>query len=192
MAQGDVRHTTRALPGTAPPGSRIARHLPGADFWDAWTVTLPMHAAPPAVPVLDLYLGLARRTPAWIDACMALRNRAVRRVGLKDLGRLSDVSPGRTAVDYRCGERVGIFTLIEHNPDEVLLGDRDRHLDVVVSLHREQHRSAAASTLTVTTVVHLHNRLGWLYMLPVRPMHRLIARAMTSALARPPAPVPGR
>lgn len=167
----------------APPGSRIAARLAGAHFWDAWAVAIDADTAAPP-PVLELYLATARRTPAWVDACMTLRNRVVRRLGLKDLGRLSDLLAGQHAADYRAGDRVGIFTLIEQTPDEVLLGDSDRHLDVVVSVHRQPGPGAGHATLTVTTVVHLKNRLGRLYMLPVRPMHRLIVKAMATALAR--------
>ena len=82
----------------------------------------------------------------------------------------------------------GFFTLIEHSPDEVLLGDSDHHLDVVVSLHRQPRAGGGAAVLTLSTVVHLKSRLGALYMLPVRPAHGLIARAMATALARPITP----
>ncbi len=183
MTQGAHRTNAVAQQGHAPPGSHIAARVAGAHFWDAWAVALDTDTTTPP-PVLDLYLATARRTPAWVDACMTLRNRAVRWVGLKDLGRLSDLPTAKRAADYRVGERVGIFTLIGQTPDEVLLGDSDRHLDVVVSLHRQAHADGRSATLTVTTVVHLKNRLGRLYMLPVRPMHRLIVKSMATALAR--------
>jgi hypothetical protein len=193
MAQGSLRPGRAAVAGGVPPGSRIAARLPGAHFHDAWAVALSADAAASPAPVLALYVAVARRTPAWIEACMALRNRVVRPLGLKDLGRLGDLPPGKPAADYRVGERVGIFTLIEQAPDEVLLGDSDRHLEVVVSLHRQWPAAGGAASrtvtptamLTVTTVVHLKNRLGRLYMLPVRPVHGLIARTLTTALARP-------
>jgi hypothetical protein len=42
----------------------------------------------------------------------------------------------RTASAYKPGDRIGIFTLFEATDDEVLLGDRDKHLDVVLSVHK--------------------------------------------------------
>ena len=48
-------------------------------------------------------------------------------------------------------------------------------------LHRRQERTNAL--LTVTTVVHVHSRMGRIYMLPVTPMHKLIAPAAMKALA---------
>jgi len=188
MARQDTQPGPRASAGRVPPGSRIAARLPGADFHDAWVVLPPAGAVAPDAPVLEHVLAVLRQTPGWIDACMVLRNRAVRPLGLKDLGRLSDLPAGKAAADYRSGERVGIFTLLEHSADEVLLGDSDHHLDVVVSLHRQHRAGDGATVLTLSTVVHLKSRLGALYMLPVRPAHGLIARAMATALARPLTP----
>lgn len=153
-----------------PPGSRIARQLQGASFHDAWAIDV----ADPSLSALGQFLKSARATPRWVDACMRLRNRAVQLVGLKDLGGLSRVHPGRPDADYRPGDRVGIFTLFENTPDEVLLGDRDKHLDVVVSVHCARPAGQPVR-VTVTTVVLTKNLLGRLYMMPVKPMHRLIA-----------------
>jgi hypothetical protein len=183
MARPDPRPRAQATAGDVPAGSRIATRVPGADFLDAWAIRSPgvTTGGPPGV--LDLYLEGARRNPSWIEACMALRNRVVQPLGLKNLGGLSELALDKPACDYRPGDRVGVFTLIEQGAHEVLLGDSDRHLDVVVSLHRQVLPGLDATLLTVTTVVHLKSRLGWLYMLPVRPMHRVIARAMTTRLA---------
>jgi hypothetical protein len=165
---------------SAPARSRVASLVASAWFHDAWAI----EAAQPELDALGQFLRVARQTPAWIEGLMALRNRVVSLVGLKDLGALSRLDPGKHADDYRPGERVGIFTLISRSADEVLLGDSDRHLDVVVSVHRQRLDGVGPVVVTVTTVVHVHNRLGRLYMLPVRPLHRLIVRAMTRAVGR--------
>ncbi len=162
-----------------PAHSRIAAHADGAYFQDAWAI--------PSVAVersaLAHLLLAARRMPGWIDVCMRLRNRVGRLVGLKDLGVLSDVASDKSPESYAPGDRVGIFTLIENRFDEVLVGDRDRHLDVVLSVHRREHADGRGVDVTVTTVVHIHNRLGRLYMLPVRPMHRRIVPALLARFA---------
>ena len=126
-------------------------------------------------------LGLMSRTPAWIDRMMALRNRVVQLVGLKDLGRLTRIDLARADENYQPGQRVGIFTLVSQTPDEVLVVDRDKHLDVVVSVHCARPAGQPVR-VTVTTVVHTKNRLGRLYMLPVRPMHKLIAPSVLRAI----------
>ena len=112
---------------------------------------------------------------------MKARNRVGRFVGLKDLGTLSGVADGKPASAYRPGERVGIFTVFENAEDEALIGDKDKHLDVVLSIHREKRRPGQV-VITVTTIVHVKNLLGRIYMVPVKPMHRLIAPAVLAAI----------
>lgn len=117
---------------------------------------------------------------------MALRNRAVALFGLKNLGGLSGLSRDKPVSAYQAGDRVGIFTLFENTFDEVLLGDKDKHLNVVVSVHRQPAPTSACVIVTVTTVVHVKNMLGRMYMLPVKPMHRLIAPAVLKAVGATP------
>lgn len=147
---------------------------------DAWSV----RAGDPALSALGQFLKAIEATPAWVNHCMALRNRVVEKLGLKNLGGLSTFDAEKPAQAYLPGERVGIFTLFEQSFDEVLLGDKDKHLDVTLSVHRQQ-RSPDEVWVTVTTVVRVHNALGRLYMWPVKPMHKLIAPAVLRAVARP-------
>lgn len=167
-----------------PPGSRIATRLEGADFFDAWAID----AADGSLSALGQFLKAVRATPRWVDASMALRNRVVQLVGLKNLGELSEINPAKPDADYQPGDRVGIFTLFENTADEVLLGDRDKHLDVVLSVHCARPPGQPVR-VTVTTVVHTKNRLGRLYMLPVKPMHKLISPSVLRVIGAP-IPVP--
>jgi hypothetical protein len=112
---------------------------------------------------------------------MTLRNKTVSLFGLKDLGGMGDFNSAKPDTDYLPGDRVGIFTLISNTPDEVLLGDSDKHLDVVLSIYKTNQDSDCS--IVVTTVVHTHNLLGKAYMLPVTPLHKLIAPAVLSRLA---------
>ena len=167
-----------------PPGTAIHAAMPGAQFFDAYEVADPR----PARTALQTWLDVVARTPRWTQQLMALRNRLVRLVGLKDLGQLHDAHPpasGRAPGDagsYRVGDRVGIF-LIRHLSDtEVVLGQDDSHLDVQVSLSKHR-RGDAPATLAVSTVVHIHNALGQAYMAVVTPFHRRIVRAMLQRLA---------
>jgi Protein of unknown function (DUF2867) len=164
---------------TAPVGSQIATRLPGAYFHDAWAI----RAAEPSLSALEQFLRVAKKTPVWIDRLMALRNRIVALFGLKNLGGIAQIDPNRRASDYEAGDHVGIFTLISNSPNEVLLGDSDKHLRVVVSVHK-QHLENRDALVTVTTVVHIHNWLGRLYMIPVKPAHKVIARSMVSAIGQ--------
>jgi hypothetical protein len=149
-----------------PPQSRLHARLAGAYFQDAHCVDNPY----PERPALALWMQTLGRTPAWVDVAMRVRNAIVKRLGLKDLGALSHIDPQRPLADYRVGERVGIFTVLHISEDEVVMGDDDKHLDVQVSLLKTAQRK-----VVVSTVVHIHNALGRLYMFFVTPAHRIIA-----------------
>ncbi|SBP88511.1 conserved hypothetical protein [Thiomonas delicata] len=90
----------------------------------------------------------------------------------------------KTEAEYKPGDRVGIFTLIENTPDEVLLGDRDQHLEVVLSVHRAVSAATGAAIITVTTIVHRPNSLGRIYMLAVAPLHKIIVPSVLKAIGR--------
>jgi len=159
-------------PIPVPPATRISSEVVGSDYHDCYLTPLA-HGGRSA---LDIYLKTMARSPRWVEALMALRNRIVGLFGLKNLGHLGSVPPLKAASEYRIGDRVGIFTLLSVTDDEVILGDSDKHLDVKVSLckvMRDGHEAVA-----MTTVVHIHNLLGRVYMLFVAPMHRIIAPAV--------------
>lgn len=107
-------------------------------------------------------------------------------VGLKNLGAFDKINKLKPECDYKPDDRVGIFTLINNTFDEVLLGDKDKHLDVTLSIHRAVDVDTGAVVVTVTTVVHVHNLLGRLYMLPVVPVHRIIAPSVLRVVALVP------
>lgn len=175
--------TVREIP--VPAGTAIHATLPGAQFFDAYEVA-DDH---PAQNALQTWLDVVARTPRWTQQLMAVRNKLVRLVGLKDLGQLHDGHPpasGRSPRDarsYRVGDRVGIF-LIRHLSDtEVVMGQDDKHLDVQVSLTKQGQQGTAPATVVVSTVVHIHNTLGHAYMAVITPFHRRIVRAMMQRLA---------
>ncbi len=166
----------QVVAATPPAGSQASRRLAGAYFHDCYRIAAP-HAGASA---LELYLHVVRQTPGWVNRLMALRNWLVGLVGLKDLGHLDALDSGRAASAYRVGDRVGIFSLRHLSDEEVLLGDSDKHLDVVVSVCKD-----AQGSVSVTTIVHVHNWLGRLYMLPVVPLHKIIVKTMLKRTASP-------
>ncbi len=57
-------------------------------------------------------------------------------VWVENLGGIAQIDPNKKVSDYQAGDHVGIFTLISNSDNEVLLGDSDKHLNVVVSVHK--------------------------------------------------------
>ena len=169
---------TRAIRSDVPPESAINARLPGAYFHDCYVISVPDTTR----TALSHFLTALANTPPWVNSLMALRNKVVRFAGLKDLGGLGELSPSKPASTYAPGDRVGIFTLISNSPNEALLGDRDKHLDVVLSVYKHPSGQGGVQPISVTTVVHIHNLLGRIYMLPVTPLHRLIAPAVLTRI----------
>jgi hypothetical protein len=162
-----------------PLNSRASQLVAGATFYDAWQVT----SGKVDRSALEHFLAAAEKTPRWVNVAMSARNRIVQLFGLKNLGVLNNLDGTRQPKAYAPGDRVGIFTLFENTFDEVLLGDRDKHLNVVLSVHRRLLPGSQAVEVTLTTVVHVKNLLGRLYMLPVTPAHRIIAPAVLAGIA---------
>jgi Protein of unknown function (DUF2867) len=156
--------TVQAMP--LPRSGAIVPYLAGADFADAWCVDV----AHPERTALQHFRQALAATPSWVHSLMRLRNRAVSLVGLKQA---ADWNP--PVGDVEVGSRLGIFEVVHLSEDEVIAGDSDKHLRVVVSLQRWPSVAPQPATVSLTTAVHLHNTLGRLYMLPVWPAHKRIA-----------------
>ena len=124
---------------------------------------------------IALAAQLARQTPAWFEWLMAVRNRAASAIGLKNLGRFDAVDKDPAA--YRVGDRLGIFVIQANEPQEIVLVENDKHLCARVSVHLA---AGAPRTVTVTTMVHIHNVLGYAYIALVLPVHRLVTPPFVS------------
>jgi len=148
---------------TAPPSaaSVLRAQLPGAGFVHACQARTRRNGR----SALQAYRDMAATIPGWFDGLMALRNRGMRLLGMKDLGSLRAV---QDTVAPRPGQRLGIFTLQSLDEDAIVLEDNDRHLRVQLALQWQ------GDVLEVATVVHTHNAFGRVYMLPVAPVHRWI------------------
>lgn len=155
-----------------PPGSDIGRYLADSDYHDTYAIPIRETSR----SALEFYLDMVTLTPRWVEGLMRIRNRAVTWFGLKNLGPLDGLPPGARGKAWAVGDRVGIFSIMSLSDDEVVLGDCDKHLDVRVSVLKST--SARRPAVAVTTVVHVHNRLGRVYMWLVRPFHRRIVPAM--------------
>jgi Protein of unknown function (DUF2867) len=151
----------------------------GANFADCFCTLVPRSN----LSALDIYRAVAKRTPAWVEALMRVRNLIVQAFGLKNLGAMAHVQNG----PVQPGQRLGLFEVSSISPVELVLQDNDRHLTVQLSLQKRTH-TATHDAITLSTVVHTHNTLGRAYMLVVGPAHKLIVPAVlrqaTAAIQR--------
>jgi Protein of unknown function (DUF2867) len=143
-----------------------------AYFADAFETLVPRSH----LTATQLYGAVMRSTPKWVDTAMLARNRIVRLFGLKDLGALSAV-PAMAEHALQPGQRIGIFTFASATPTELVMQDTDKHLSVRIAVIK-QTVDAVHDRVIACTVVHTHNLLGKLYLLPVGPAHKYIVPAV--------------
>jgi len=162
---------------TIPKHSKLFDYSKGAYFADTFSreITYKEQTA------LDIYLEIAKQTPAWVSFLMATRNRIVSMFGLKNLGQLQDAAAEENDVNVSVGERIGIFTLLSNSATEIVLEDSDKHLDVRVSFLLDV--TGDKVNVHATTVVHVHNWFGKAYMFFVAPVHKVIVPSSLKTLS---------
>ena len=122
--------------------------------------------------------------PSWVNALMSLRNQVVSKLGLKNLGSFSNIQQGKLAADYEVGDRVGIFILYDNTHQEVILEDQDKHLGVKLSFYIDPEIDGGSAKVHATTVVHVNNTLGKVYMFLVKPAHKVIVPVTLKRLGK--------
>lgn len=136
--------------------------LPGAQFADAFSIAVDgMHLT--ARDAAERMLG---RSPWWVDALMRLRDTIVTPFGLK-------TSTAALQADI---DKVGFFPVLSETPERLVAGFNDHHLDFRVVI--DVATAGSGQTVTATTIVLMHNRLGRIYLATIKPFHRLVVRSM--------------
>jgi hypothetical protein len=159
-----------------PAESAIANAYASTNLADAYSIELPSGAS--TNPELLARFIFARQNP-WIGCLIAIRDAIVAGFGLKTGRHLASLESESGA------DRLSIFKVYSRSPTEVILGEDDKHLDFRLSvLCSGQSSPGAKRHLTLSTVVHCHNRLGRLYIFFIAPFHRLVVQSSLRSAAR--------
>jgi hypothetical protein len=139
--------------------------LPGADWADCFETRVNRPGLTAEAAAREAF----ERMPKWVDWLMALRNLMVRPFGLQG-------DPEAAAAG---APRVGMFPVIRNEPDEIVLGFDDRHLDfrIVVQTEALNHQQ---TSVRMMTLVKRHNLLGRVYLAVIMPFHKLIVASTLS------------
>jgi len=149
-------------PVALPAQSAVTRVYPSVQLADAFAIRLPPGTSQdPEVLARFMFAN----QPAWVAMLMRVRDAIVSAFGLKTGKHLATL-----AVSARL-ERIGIFKIYSRSETEIVVGEDDSHLDFRVSV------LCTNAELTVSTVVHCHNRLGRIYLLLIAPFHRMVVKA---------------
>ncbi|MCW2279519.1 DUF2867 domain-containing protein [Heliophilum fasciatum] len=154
-----------------PPHLLIARSLPRIDYGDAYRVPWPRDLDQNIIAFVYLLFTSA---PSWVTTLTVWRNRIVKLFGIKVPETVSAQTPDDFS--FEPGTKASFFRVYEHTPEELLIGDDDRHLNFRLSFSIDRQESVTYAV--VATAVQIHNGLGQAYFLPVRPFHRLMVPAM--------------
>jgi len=157
---------------SVPPESRIAQAYPTTDLADAYSAELPPEASNNPELLARFIFGLP--SPVT-DFLLKIRDALVVGFGLKTA---KDMSSSTKEV----AGRIGIFRIYNISETEIVLGEDDKHLDFRVSLLCSEQQ--AVRRVTLSTVVHCHNRLGRCYIFVIAPFHRRIVRSSLRRAAR--------
>jgi hypothetical protein len=144
--------------------------LAGAQFADCYEVEI----VDPDSDAEAIAKRIFDRSPGWISALLALRNRLGAVVGLK---------PARKGVPGPTQQRkIGFFPLVEEAPSRVVMGFDDWHLDFRVIVEAPP-AGTGLRRVTATTIVRTHNLTGRAYLTAIMPFHRAIVRTMLAQAA---------
>jgi hypothetical protein len=131
--------------------------------------------------------------PDWVRVLLALRERVAGLVGLKTAQSKQQVEQEIINFNGQPGEKIALFQVLASNPQEIVTGQDDKHLNFRLSFRLENLSPGEYRLWLITTVVQ-HNQVGRWYMAVVKTVHKLIVttilKNMTSRLETNPAPDP--
>jgi fructose-1,6-bisphosphatase/inositol monophosphatase family enzyme len=108
-------------------------------------------------------------TRSWVDYLLEIRNKIVKVFGLR-----TDVTLN-IADYYPVGSKAVMFNVVARNENEILMSEKDKHLDFAVSVLLE--KQAGGIFVNVTTIVKYNMMLGRIYFTFVKPFHRYIVKS---------------
>lgn len=157
-------HTDAKIQQTGlPAASQLTSCYGRADFADAFSIDLPDFASHDAELIAHHILD---HQPEWIATLLSLRDLLVRPFGLK---RAADLSAAG-------GDRINIFRVFGRYPNEIVLGEDDKHLNFRVSVFLQPSFDERPRRVIVTTLVFYNHLLGRAYIALIAPFHRMVVR----------------
>lgn len=169
----------RVSPVSIPLDSEITKTYASVNLADAYSVELPAGAS--TDPELLARFVFSQLSP-WMTVLMKIRDAVVAAFGVKTIKQLTLL--GEEGKEGH-SSRIGFFKVYNISEREIVLGEDDKHLDFRLSvLCSSQTSPIEKHCLTLSTVVHCHNRLGRFYIFVITPFHRVIVQSILRRAAR--------
>lgn len=148
-----------------PAESRIAAAAEHAYFSESFAV--PCNCPDMTMPAA--FFAVFGHHPLWLKCLLITRNAVARLFGLEVADAESILRPVRQPA-YRIGELIGPWPIFFSDPNELVAGRDEIHLDFRVSVLRQCE--AGKTRLIVSTICLIHNRAGARYLAVILPFHR--------------------
>jgi len=114
--------------------------------------------------------------PGFAQVLLSLRNKITSLFGLKPSGDADKINEADSRI-YNKGDQLGQLTVFDINPNELVFGMDDKHLDFRGSLLLE-HTKDDMLNVTILTVVSCNNWFGRFYFSLIKPLHKVIMKYM--------------
>jgi hypothetical protein len=158
-----------------PSESRIAHAYLSTDYADAYSVELPSGASTDPERLARFIFEQPSPLSTFL---LKVRDVLVGGLGLKT-ARNTSLNAENNA------PRLAIFRIYSISQAEIVLGEDDKHLDFRVSvLCSDQQSPEGKRHVTLSTVIHCHNRFGRFYFFVIAPFHRFLVQSGLRRAAR--------
>lgn len=108
--------------------------------------------------------------PRWVRQLMVLRDYLARKLSLRAIVNKEEYMP-----IYSPGNKAVIFTVAARNENEIVMEERDKHLDFRTSILLVR---GGIPKLYWSTIIYYNNVFGRLYFFFIKPIHKLIIRSL--------------
>lgn len=155
---------------TSVPDDSLTRQFFPADYTDTFKYSFESQKE---ITPDDFQVAFWTKPPKWVDWLFSIRNTLVKLVGLEgDKSRADKVE-----ACIRHNEVYKVFSVAGKSENETVLKLSDKHLDAYLSVYIE-HEDGVGKVVYAITIVHFHNRLGYIYFNAIRPFHAIVVKGM--------------
>lgn len=170
----------KVIKSSLPKSSILNNNKHIIDFCDSYESNFLTNEKPTISTIGKAFFTSA---PRWIDQSLHLRNKIVKKLGLKINGSKEEMLKQLDSFDCQIGQQIGLFKVFDKNDNEVILGEDDKHLDFKISLflntiEKQKHR------LIISTTVKFNNKFGRFYFKVIKPFHRIVVPVMLKGIIK--------
>jgi hypothetical protein len=144
--------------------------IESADFRDAYRAPLTRSD----LSVIDIFFAIFAHRPGWMNLLLIARNKVAGLAGLEVPTTLEIIDMERRD-RYLVGEKIGPWPIFFLNPDELITGRDNKHMDFrlsIIKVHGDR------PLVIVSTICLIQNKLGQYYLSAITPFHKMGLRSL--------------